>query len=374
MSDLPPENRVDAFIHDRTDEAMYLREKIPVAVLGATGSVGQRFVELLHRHPWFQLVAITASEKSVGKTYREAVHWLQATPIPKDIAERKLSSSKPNLPCKIVFSALSSDVAGDIETRFAEAGYAVISCAKNHRMDPHVPMIIPEVNSDHLKLLDAQKKDFPSGGCIITKPNCSVIGLALSLRPLALEFGIESLHVVTLQSTSGAGFPGVPSLLLLDNVIPYIEDEEEKVESETLRVLGHIAHDEIINYPMKISSTCTRVPVTEGHVEVVSIKLKKAATKEEIIRAWREFSPPIQELKLPSSPRTILQYFEEKNAPQPKMHRGLEQGMGVAIGRLRSCSLFDYKFVILSHNTIRGAAGGAILTAELLVKSGRVFW
>ena len=360
------------FIHDRTDESLYLRQKIAVGILGATGSVGQRLVQLLERHPWFTLVSVAASDKSVGKSYKEATNWMQSSLMPQQTAILQVVSCEPNLPCKIVFSALSSSVAGPIEEEFAKKGYVVISMAKNHRMDENVPMVIPEVNSSHLPMLKRQK--FSQTGMIITKPNCSVIGLALALRPLQLEFGIDAVHVVTMQSASGAGYPGVPSLQLLDNVIPYIDDEEEKLETELLKLFGTCRDTHLEPYPMKISANCNRVPVTEGHLEVVSVQLKKKATEEEIKRAWREFESPIQGMRLPTSPAQTLYYFDEKEFPQPKLHRELEKGMAVSIGRLRRCSLLDYKFVCLSHNTIRGAAGGALLIAELLVKEGYIFW
>jgi aspartate-semialdehyde dehydrogenase len=369
---VPPENLPETLIRDRTDSSMHFRKKIPVGILGATGCVGQKFVQLLSKHPWFELVALTGSEKSQGKSYKEACNWMQSTILPAEIGKLQVLPTEPNIPCKIVFSALSSDVAGEIEKKFASKGYAVISTASAHRTDPDVPLMIPEVNADHLQLVKKQK--FPQGGMIITKPNCAVIGLVLALRPLALEFGIEKVHVVTMQSSSGAGIPGVPSLALLDNIIPYIAGEEEKMETEPLKILGQINGDHIDPYKMTISASCKRVPVTEGHFEAVSVKLKDKATDADVKRAWQEFYPPIQELKLPSSPVKILYYFEEKDSPQPKLHRDLEKGMAVSIGRLRACPLFDYKFDILSHNMIRGAAGGAVLIAELLVKNGFVYW
>ncbi|MBS0655495.1 MAG: aspartate-semialdehyde dehydrogenase, partial [Verrucomicrobia bacterium] len=276
------------------------------------------------------------------------------------------------LPCTIVFSALEGAIAGDIEEEFARAGYVVISCARSHRMNPAVPLVIPEVNADHLALV--KRQNYSQKGMIITKPNCAVIGLALALRPLQLEFGVEKAHVVTMQAVSGAGYPGVPSLSLLDNIIPYIAGEEERFTEEPNKILGTLTGDQIMPYPIKISASCTRVPVTEGHLEVVSVKLSESATIDQVKRAWREFSPYAQELKLPSSCSQIIHYFDEEDFPQPKLHRDLEHGMAVSIGRLRHCPLFDYKFVLLSHNTIRGAAGGAILIAEFLAKEGYVFW
>lgn len=370
----PAENFPERFIRDRTDSALHMRSKLPVGILGATGSVGQRLVQLLANHPWFELTSLCASDKSQGKCYKDVVNWTLSTPIPEGIGKLVVQACEPNISCKIVFSALSSSVAETLEKAFANAGYVVISMAKNHRMQADVPLVIPEVNADSLELIKTQK--FAKGGCIITKPNCAVIGLALALKPLVLEFGVEALSVVTMQSISGAGYPGVPSLSIVDNIIPYIEDEEEKLETETEKVLGSIKNNSIENYPLRISAQCMRVPVTEGHLEAVSIKFcpGKKVSREEVLRAWNEFYPPVQELKLPSSPAKPLIYFEERDFPQPKLHRDLEKGMAVSLGRLETSALFDYKFVLLSHNTIRGAAGGAILIAELLVKKGYIFW
>lgn len=368
----PPENMTEELIHDRTDSSLHYRKKIPVGILGATGCVGQRFVQLLHKHPWFEIRALTGSEKSVGKSYKEACNWMLPMLMPEEIGKKQVVACTPDLDCKIIFSALSSNIAGPIEKEFASKGYRVISTASAHRMDPDVPLMVPEVNAEHLNLV--KKQNFPDGGMIITKPNCAVIGLVLALKPLLLEFGLEAVHVVTMQSSSGAGFPGVPSLALFDNIIPYIEGEEDKLEHEPSKIFGELKNGFIDPYKLNISASCTRAPITEGHFEVVSVKLKEKASLEDIKRAWKEFYPPIQELKLPSSPIKILRYFEEDNYPQPKLHRDLENGMAVSIGRLRPCPLFDYKFSILSHNMIRGAAGGAVLIAELLVKKGYVFW
>lgn len=347
------------------------REKIPVAILGATGSVGQRFIELLSFHPWFEIVAIAASEKSVGKRYKDAVCWLMKKPIPDFIGEMELQACQPGLPCDLVFSGLDSSVAGEIETAFAEAGSIVISNSSNHRMDAEVPLLVPEVNGDHIRMLS--KRNEKKKGFIVTNPNCSVTGLVMALKPLVNEFGIEAVHVVTLNSISGAGYPGVPSLEILDNVIPFISGEEPKVETETKKILGKYDNG-FQYYPCKISAQCTRVPVTNGHMGCVSIKLKGQASEKEIIDSWRNFRGEPQDLELPSAPLHPIVYFEEEKYPQPRLHRCMEKGMAVSIGRLRRCPLLDYKFVLLSHNTIRGAAGCAILNAELLVKHNLVYW
>lgn len=340
------------------------RKKIKVGILGATGSVGQRFVELLANHPWFELSAVAASERSVGKPYREAVNWLMSSPMPSAIASMEVQPCTPNLDCEYVFSALDSSVAGEIELDFAKAGYIVHSNARNHRMGKDVPLLVPEVNSGHLELLKFQP--FATGK-IITNPNCSTIGLTLALKPLQDLFGIESVHVVTLQAISGAGYPGVASLDIIDNVIPLIKGEEDKMETEPLKILGNYRNGVVEPNNFKISAHCNRVPVNDGHLECVSIKLRKKASKGDVIAAWRNFSGVPQQLKLPLAPIHPIHYFEEEAFPQPKLHRNLDKGMAVSIGRLRECPLFDYKFAILSHNTIRGAAGGALLNAELMV-------
>jgi aspartate-semialdehyde dehydrogenase len=347
------------------------REKIPVAILGATGSVGQRLVELLARHPWFTLECVAASERSVGKRYKEAVNWMMTSPLPEAIGQLIVQPCIPQHASSLVFSALDAECAGDIETRYAQAGHLVISNARNHRMDPDVPLLIPEVNGDHLTLLSQQKF---GKGKIVTNPNCSTIGLCLALKPLQDLFGIESVSVVTLQAISGAGYPGVSSLDIMDNVIPFISGEEEKMEREPLKIFGECKDGQLIEAAMHISAQCNRVPVTDGHIECVSVKLRKKGSKQEIIQAWELFEGEAQFLNLPTAPSHPIHYLGEGPSPQPKLHRDRENGMAISIGRLRECPLLDYKFVILSHNTIRGAAGGALLNAELLVKKGYVFW
>lgn len=355
------------------DFDMRFRKKIPVGILGATGTVGQRFVDLLSNHPWFEITSLAASEKSVGKRYRDCVNWLMSSPLPDDIGDREIQACQPGLPGELFFSGLDSTVAGEVETAFAKAGCVVISNSHNHRMDPDVPLLIPEINSHHLKLLEIQKKK-TGKGFIVTNPNCSVIGLCLALHPLVKLFGIEAIQVVTLQSISGAGYPGVPSLDILDNVIPYIANEEQKLETETKKIWGTFNNGSIDAYHCKISAQCNRVPVTEGHLECVSVKLVNKASINQIKDAWRDFQGEPQQLQLPSAPMHPVVYFEEERYPQPKLQRNLEKGMAVSVGRLRPCPLLDYKFVLLSHNTIRGAAGCAILNAELLVQKNFIYW
>ena len=344
-----------------------LKKKIPVGILGATGSVGQKFVELLQDHPWFEINALAASERSSDKTYAEAVHWFMKKPIPPEVAHLNVSTCEPGLPCRLVFSGLDSSVAGDIEQRFAEKGYIVVSNSKNHRMKEDVPLLVPEINSDHLDIVKKQKF---GDGVIVTNPNCSVIGLVIALKPLIDRFGLEAVNVVTMQALSGAGYPGVPGLDSLDNVIPYIGGEEDKVETEPLKIFGSFDGDRITNRPLRISAQCNRVPVSDGHVECVSVKLKQKASRDEVIAAWNNFSGIPQELELPMAPMKPICYYNEKYLPQPRLLRDVDKGMAVSIGRLRECPLFDYKFVILSHNTVRGAAGGAILNAELMLHRG----
>lgn len=337
-----------------------MQQKIPVGILGATGSVGQKFVELLQDHSWFMITALAASERSVGKRYREAATWFSGVPLDSRMAEMMVSPCEPSLPCRIVFSGLDSSVAGEIETAFANAGYIVVSNSKNHRMDTDVPLLVPDVNPEALALV---KRQTYGNGMIVTNPNCTTVGLVMALKPLVDAFGVESVMVTTMQALSGAGYPGVSSLDIVDNVVPFISGEEEKVETEPAKILG---------VPMKISAHCNRVAVIDGHTQCVSVKLKRPATQEAIIAAWRQYRSVPQELDLPMAPMFPLKYFDTENHPQPRLHRNLDKGMVTSIGRLRPCALLDWKFVLMSHNTIRGAAGGAILNAELMVKQGLV--
>lgn len=343
-------------------------KKIPVGILGATGMVGQKFVELLSDHPWFQIVALAASDRSVDKPYKEAMKWSMQKLLPEKIAEMPVVACTPNLPCQIVFSGLDSNVAGEIEKNFAQAGYWVVSNSSHHRMDSAIPLLVPEINGDHLQLL--KHKTYKGG--IVTNPNCSVIGITMAIKPLLDRWGIETVHVVTLQALSGAGYPGVPSMDILDNVIPYIAGEESKVEKEPLKILGIYEKDNIKNYPMRISAQCTRVAVADGHLACMSVKLREKAHAEDIIAAWKGFKGEPQHLKLPTAPETPLIYLEDPRHPQPKLHRNLGDGMAVSIGRLQTCPLFEWKFTVLSHNTVRGAAGCAILNAELMIKKGYI--
>ena len=343
--------------------------KIKVAVLGATGSVGQKFIQLLEDHPFFELCELGASDRSAGKKYKDAVNWFMASPIPKGVGDLIVKNCEPPFESKIVFSGLDSSVAGEIEENFAKAGYIVVSNSRNHRFDPDVPLLVPEVNADHLQLLSIQKYN---GGAIVTNPNCSTIGMVMALKPLFDNFGLEAVNVVTMQALSGAGYPGVSGLDSTDNVIPFISGEEEKLETEPLKILGAFNGSGITNTDIKISASTNRVPVLDGHTESVQVKLRNKASKADILKVWEEFSAEPQSLQLPFAPVKPLHFFHEDKYPQPRLHRNIDKGMATSIGRLRDCNLFDYKFTVLSHNTVRGAAGGAILCAELMVKKGLI--
>ena len=344
--------------------------KIPVGILGATGMVGQRFIQLLERHPWFEVAWLAASERSFGKTYEEAAKWKMKTPIPARVARMKLSAAEPNGAPKVIFAALDADIAREMEPAFAAAGCAVISNSSAFRMHPQVPLVIPEMNADHIKLIESQSWRKESGGFMVTNSNCSVMGLALALAPLQKAFGIEAVFAVTMQAVSGAGYPGVASMDILGNVVPYIKNEEEKMQEEAGKLLGKLKGREIVPAPFIISAHCNRVAVEDGHTESISIKLKKRATADKIIAAWREYRGMVEDLKLPFAPATPIFYDERPDRPQPRLDLERGHGMTVSCGRLRPCSLLDWKFTMLSHNTIRGAAGAALLNAELLKAKG----
>ncbi len=342
--------------------------KIPVAVLGATGSVGQRFVTLLARHPWFEIAALTASERSAGRPYREAVSWAQEEPLPASVAAMEVLPTALPLPCRLAFSALGSKAAREVELELAKAGHFVVSNAGSHRMDPDVPLVVPEVNPDHLEMVRFQGHE----GALVTNPNCSTIGLILALKPLVDAFGVSQVQVVTLQALSGAGLPGVPSMSVVDNLIPFIPREEEKIESEGRKILGRRDRGSIIPASLVVSAQVNRVPVIDGHTECVSVKLSRDVSCQEVAAALRGFTAAPQELDLPSAPTPPILVRDEPDRPQPRLDRGRGGGMAVTVGRLRPCPILDFKFVALSHNTLRGAAGGALLVAELAVAKGLV--
>ncbi len=345
--------------------------KIPVGILGATGMVGQRFIQRLEHHPWFEVAWLAASERSFGKPYAEAAKWKMKTPIPKKVAAMKLSAAEPSSkPPKVIFAALDADIAREMEPAFATAGCAVISNSSAFRMHPQVPLVIPEINADHIKLIEQQTWRKQSGGFMVTNSNCSVMGLALALAPLQKAFGIESVFVATMQAVSGAGYPGVASMDILGNVVPFIKNEEEKMEEEAGKLLGKLKGKEIVPAAFGLSAHCNRVAVEDGHTESISIKFTKKATPEKIIAAWREFRGMVADLKLPFAPEEPIFYDERVDRPQPRLDLERGHGMTVSCGRLRPCTLLDWKFTLLSHNTIRGAAGAALLNAELLKAKG----
>ena len=360
-------------------------KKLKVGILGATGMVGQRFVQLLEGHPWFEVAELAASPESAGKTYEEAVvgRWKISADVPQYARKMKMKECRPNpgyFDCKLVFSALDAAVAGPIEEEFAKAGYVVSSNSRNHRMDADVPLLIPEVNPEHLGIVKTQQKLRGWKGFIVTNPNCSTIHMVLALKPLMDKFGLEKVMVTTMQALSGAGYPGVASLDIIDNVYPYIGMEEEKMQTETLKLLGKFigtGKDEnakIENAKVAVSAHCNRVNVSDGHTECVSVKLSKpsgSATEKDIIRAFENFNP-LKTLQLPSSPPHPIVVRKEPDRPQPRLDRNAEKGMASVIGRVRKCNVLDYKFVVLGHNTIRGAAGAAILNAELMKAKGLI--
>ena len=344
--------------------------KISVGILGATGVVGQRLVQLLEHHPWFELSWLAASERSQGQLYADIVRWRLRSPIPPEVAETTIAAPDPVSAPRVIFSALDADIAHALEPRFADAGCAVVSNSSAFRMDEKVPLVIPEVNADHLRLLECQQTRRRSGGFIVTNPNCSATGLVMALAPLAKRFGIEKVSAVTMQAISGAGYPGVASLDILGNVIPHITREEEKLETEPLKLLGALGDKGIAPAKFAISAQCNRVPVEDGHTESVSVKLAKLVSREALIEALNTFRGVPQELRLPSAPERPLIFLEQPDRPQPALDVNCSGGMTVTVGRVRPCNLLDWKFTVLSHNTIRGAAGAALLNAELLKAQG----
>jgi aspartate-semialdehyde dehydrogenase len=350
-----------------------MNKKIPVGILGATGTVGQRFIQLLDEHPWFEITWLAASDRSAGKAYAEAAKWNLATPIPSRIAAMKVSAAAPESSTpKLVFAALDAAAAQQIEPAFAEAGHAVVSNSSAFRMAEDVPLVIPEVNGDHVALIKAQKWYKKNGGFMVTNPNCSAIGLVLALAPLHRRFGIDKIFVATMQAISGAGYPGVPSMDILGNVIPYIAREEDKMEAESRKLLGALNGSSVLPAGLALSAHCNRVAVEDGHTESVSLKLSHPAQAEEIIAAWNEFRCLPQKLKLPTAPEQPVIYESAPDRPQPRLDRDRGRGMSAVVGRLRPCNIFDWKFTVLSHNTIRGAAGAAVLNGELLKAQGYI--
>jgi len=348
-----------------------LRRK--VAILGATGTVGQRFIELLQGHPWFEISVLAASERSAGKKYKEACKWRMETSMPEEVKDMtvvntNLKEVQQAGDVDFVFSALPGSIAGPIEEEFA-VEYPIVSKASAHRMESDVPLIIPEVNPDHLQLIEIQRKKRGWNGFISTDPNCSTIQLAITLKAL-MKFGVENVIVSTMQALSGAGYPGVPSLDIIDNVVPYISGEEEKMENETRKILGTFYDEEVQPANITISASCHRVHVKDGHLEAVYVGLEQEPTIEEIKETFRNFIGEPQKLKLPTAPERPIIVREEADRPQPRFDRDAGNGMSVVVGRVRKDPIMTVKYLCLGHNTIRGAAGAGILSAELMVKKG----
>lgn len=350
-------------------------DKLKVAILGATGLVGQRFVQLLHKHPWFEIEVLTASERRVGKKYGETTRWMWSEEVPEEVADIRISRTcfDSVKEVDVVFSALPSAIAKDIEIEIAKQGKPVVSNASPLRMEPDVPLVNPEVNYDHLKLISIQQKKRGWKGFIVKNPNCTTAILTLSLKPLLDKYGIEKVRVATMQALSGAGYEGVPSMDIIDNIIPFIKEEEEKVNRETRKILGTLKGDHVEPLNIGVSASCHRVPVLEGHLEAVFVDLKeKPESIEEVIRTLEEFTSKPQELKLPTAPKKPIIVRREIDRPQPRFDRMIDKGMAVVVGRVRWDEASDrgIKYLVLGSNTVRGAAGAAVLIAELLVAEG----
>jgi aspartate-semialdehyde dehydrogenase len=347
-----------------------MTRKFRVGILGATGTVGQRFIQLLEHHPQFEITALAASDRSQGKPYAEACSWRLAGELPQSMAKLVVQAPEPPLDCELIFSSLPGDIARTTEGRFAASGYPVISNSSAYRMDADVPLLIPEVNPEHLSLLETQRKEFAQGGFIVTNPNCSTIMLALALAPLHARFTVAAVVVTTMQALSGAGYPGVASLDILDNVLPFIAGEEEKIEQETTKILGTSVGNQIEHAKIQVSAQCNRVNVADGHFASVRVKLGRSASLAEVHEAFASYKSLPQQLSLHSAPAQPIVVRDEPDRPQPKLDREAGNGMTITIGRLQPDAVLDYRFVVLSHNTIRGAAGAAVLNAELLIAKG----
>ena len=346
-----------------------MHRTIDVGVLGATGMVGQQFVVQLGRHPWFRLVWLGASERSAGQRYADAAPWRLPEAPPPDVADLIVNACEPGGAPELVFSAMDASVAGDIEQAFARAGHTVVSNSRNHRLDEDVPLLVPEVNADHLSLLERQRARRGWSGAIVTNPNCSTVVLSLVLAPLR-RFGLRNVMVTTLQALSGAGYPGVASLDAVGNVVPFIDGEEAKIETETRKILGSLAGDRVEPHAVLVSAQTTRVPVVNGHTESIAVTLDSAPSIDEVRDALTRFTGPPQRHALPTAPAQPIVYLAAPNRPQPRLDVDRDGGMTVTVGRLRPCPVLGYKFFALGHNTVRGAAGAAVLNAELMVAEG----
>ncbi len=346
-----------------------MQTPIEVGILGATGMVGQNFISFLQGHPWFDLKWLGASDRSAGKKYKDAMHWNLAGTTPDSVASLTVEECKPGNAPQLLFSAMDASIATEIERAFAEAGHVVVSNSRNHRMERDVPLLVPEINPDHLKLVPGQQKARGWKGKIVTNPNCSTIVLTMGLAPLK-QFGIAKIVATTMQAISGAGYPGVPSMDIVGNVIPFIGNEEEKMEQETQKILGEFRGDHIEPLPARMSAHCNRVAVVDGHTVTVSVEFSSKPSLDEVRHAFDAFTAVPQQRQLPSAPPRPVIYMEEANRPQPRKDAERERGMAAFVGRLRACPVLDYKFVALGHNTIRGAAGAAVLNAELMQSEG----
>ena len=346
-----------------------MQTRIEVGILGATGMVGQHFIKFLQGHPWFDLKWLGASDRSAGKKYKDAMTWHLNAATPDAVCDLTVEDSKPGNAPRLLFSAMDASVATEIEQAFAQAGHIVVSNSKNHRMDRDVPLLVPEINADHLRLIPGQQRVRGWKGQIVTNPNCSTIVLTMGLAPLK-PFGIKNVIATTLQAISGAGYPGVASMDIVANVIPFIGGEEEKMQQETQKIMGEFRGDHIEPLDAFVSAHCNRVPVVDGHTVTVSVELDAKPSFEELHRAFDQFRGVPQERTLPSAPRQPVIYMHEGNRPQPRKDAEREHGMAAFVGRLRSCPVLDYKFVALGHNTMRGAAGAAVLNAELMHSEG----
>ena len=346
-------------------------QPIEVGVLGGTGMVGQHFIQFLQNHPWFRLTWLGASDRSAGKKLRDATAWRLEGEMPRDAAGIEVSGSKPGSAPRLVFSAMDASIATEIERQFAAAGHVVVSNSRNHRMEPDVPLLVPEVNSSHLAAIAGQQQARGWKGMIVTNPNCSTIVLTMALAPLK-QFQIQRVLAATMQAVSGAGYPGVPSLDIIGNVVPFIGSEEEKMETETQKILGEFSEGAFQPSPARVSAHCNRVAVVDGHMVAVSVELSQKPGLADVQAAIQSFQALPQERKLPSAPARPLIYLSQQDRPQPRRDANSYRGMSVFVGRIRECPVLDVKFVACGHNTIRGAAGAAVLNAELMVSEGLI--
>lgn len=344
--------------------------KIPVAVLAATGAVGQRFVQLLADHPWFEIMAVTGSARTAGERYGDTVRWILAEPMPEAVAGLVVQPTVPDLDVPVVFSALPTAEARELEPAFAAAGYAVVTNASAHRMDEYVPLLIPEINPEHTGLIPRQQERCGWPGFIVASPNCSTTSAILPMHIFDRAFGLQAALITTMQAISGAGYPGVSGLDIMDNIVPHIPGEDEKLENEPRKLLGRMAGGALALADLVISAEATRVPVRDGHLAVVSVRLEEQATPEEAVDALCSWQPPTIAAELPSSPARPLVYHDEPDRPQPRLDRDSEAGLAWTVGNVRRCPVLDLRYMALTHNTLRGAASGSILNAELLVAQG----